>query len=99
LGEDRHLLGFQETEQMPIFSKITKYQVNVNNPKRMAELTGRAFDRAILEMGPAQINIPRDFFYGPGEFEIPQPIRVERGAGGEQALNDAAELLASAKFP
>ena len=91
--------GFQETDQMPIFSKITKYQVNVNNSKRIAELTGRAFDRAILEMGPAQVNIPRDFFYGPAEFEIPQPIRIERGAGGEQSLAEAADLLASAKFP
>ena len=24
--------GFQETEQLPIFSKITKYQVHVNQP-------------------------------------------------------------------
>ena len=31
--------GFQETEQMPIFSKITKWQVHVNSPLRMAELT------------------------------------------------------------
>ena len=91
--------GFQETDQMPIFSKITKYQVNVNNSKRIAELTGRAFDRAMLEMGPAQVNIPRDFFYGPAEFEIPKPIRIERGAGGEHSLAEAAELLASAKFP
>ena len=25
--------GFQETEQLPIFSKITKYQAHVNNPR------------------------------------------------------------------
>src|SRR5664279_136887 len=48
--------GFQETDQLPIFSKITKFQAHVNNPARMAELTGRAFDRAILEMGPVQLN-------------------------------------------
>jgi sulfoacetaldehyde acetyltransferase len=30
--------GFQETEQLPIFSKITKYQAHVMNPRRMAEL-------------------------------------------------------------
>ena len=33
--------GFQETEQLPIFSKITKYQGHVNNPKRMAEIAAR----------------------------------------------------------
>src|SRR6478672_5100499 len=31
--------GFQETEQLPIFSKITKFQAHVNNRARMAELT------------------------------------------------------------
>jgi sulfoacetaldehyde acetyltransferase len=91
--------GFQETEQLPIFSKITKYQAHVNNKARMAELTGRAFDRAMLELGPTQLNIPRDYFYGDIEAEIPQPIRIERGAGGEAALAQAADLLAQAKFP
>jgi sulfoacetaldehyde acetyltransferase len=91
--------GFQETEQLPIFSKITKFQAHVNNPRRMAELTGRAFDRALLEMGPTQLNIPRDFFYGEYDFEIPAPIRIERGPGGERSLAEAAELLAAAQFP
>jgi sulfoacetaldehyde acetyltransferase len=91
--------GFQETEQLPIFSKITKYQGHLNNPKRMAEITARCFDRAMLEMGPTQLNIPRDYFYGDIECEIPAPIRIGRGAGDEAALDEAAKLLASAKFP
>jgi len=91
--------GFQETEQLPIFSRITKYQGHVNNPKRMAEIAARCFDRAMLEMGPTQLNIPRDHFYGEAEFDIAQPIRIERGAGGEKSLNEAADLLAQAQFP
>jgi sulfoacetaldehyde acetyltransferase len=91
--------GFQETEQLPVFSKITKFQAHVNNRARMAELTSRAFDRALLEMGPTQLNIPRDFFYGDLDCEIPRPIAIERGAGGEQSLDEAAALLAAAKFP
>ena len=91
--------GFQETEQLPIFSKITKYQGHVNNPKRMAEITGRCFDRAMLEMGPTQLNIPRDYFYGAADYEIPQPIRIERGPGGQHSLDEAARLLAEAEFP
>src|SRR5437899_12539186 len=62
--------GFQETDQLPIFSRITKFQAHVNNPARIAELSSRAFDRAILEMGPAQINIPRDYLYGEIDCEI-----------------------------
>ncbi|MGH6627274.1 MAG: sulfoacetaldehyde acetyltransferase, partial [Burkholderiaceae bacterium] len=61
--------------------------------------TARCFDRAISEMGPTQLNIPRDYFYGEITCEIPKPMRVERGAGGEHSLNEAAELLATAKFP
>lgn len=91
--------GFQETEQLPIFSKITRFQAHVNNPARMAELTARAFDRARLEMGPTQLNIPRDFFYGDIECEVPQPLTIDRGAGGDMALADAAALLAASRFP
>jgi sulfoacetaldehyde acetyltransferase len=91
--------GFQETEQLPIFSKITKYQAHVNNKARIAELTSRAFDRAMLELGPTQVNIPRDFFYGDIECEIPRPLAIERGAGGENSLDEAAALLAAARFP
>ena len=91
--------GFQEAQQLPMFQEFTKYQGHVNNPKRMAEYTGRCFDRAISEMGPTQLNIPRDYFYGEITCEIPTPMRVERSAGGENSLNAAAELLATAKFP
>jgi sulfoacetaldehyde acetyltransferase len=91
--------GFQETEQLPIFSKITRYQGHVNNPKRMAEIAARCFDRAMLEMGPCQLNIPRDYFYGDIQAAIPQPMRIGRGAGDPVALDEAARLLAAAKFP
>jgi sulfoacetaldehyde acetyltransferase len=91
--------GFQETEQLPIFSRITKYQGHVNNPKRMAEIAGRCFDRAMLEMGPAQLNIPRDFFYGAIETAIPEPMRISHGPGDPAALAAAAEMLAAATFP
>ena len=53
----------------------------------------------MLELGPTQLNIPRDFFYGDIECEIPRPIAIERGAGGEKSLDAAADLLASAQFP
>jgi len=91
--------GFQEANQLPMFQEFTKYQGHVTNPARMAEFTGRCFDRAMAEMGPTQLNIPRDYFYGQIKAEIPQPRRLDRGPGGEQSLNEAAELLARAKFP
>ena len=91
--------GFQEANQLPMFQEFTKYQGHVNNPKRMAEYTGRCFDRAMSEMGPTQLNIPRDYFYGEIETEIPQPTRLDRGPGGAKSLDEAAELIAQAEFP
>ena len=91
--------GFQEANQLPMFEEFTKYQGHINNENRMAEITARCFDRAILEMGPTQLNIPRDRFYGDIDVEIAEPIRIERGPGGEQSLDEAADLLAAAEFP
>ncbi|MCY3768355.1 MAG: sulfoacetaldehyde acetyltransferase [Gammaproteobacteria bacterium] len=91
--------GFQEANQLPMFQEFVKYQGHVNNPKRMAEYTARCFDRAHSELGPTQLNIPRDYFYGDVEIEIPQPMTLDRGPGGERTLNEAADMLAQAKFP
>ena len=91
--------GFQECNQLPMFQEFTKYQVHLNNPNRMAEFTGRCFDRALSEMGPTQLNIPRDLFYGDLDVEIPQPAHLDRGPGGEKTLSQAAELLSQAEFP
>lgn len=91
--------GFQETDQLPIFSKITRYQAHVNRPERIAELTHRAFQLAMLERGPTQVNIPRDYFYGEYDYTIPTPITVRRAAGSPESLDEAAALLARARFP
>jgi len=91
--------GFQEANQLPMFQEFVKYQGHVNNPARMAEYTGRCFDRAFSEIGPTQLNIPRDYFYGDIDVEIPQPMRLDRGPGGEKTLQEAANLLAKAQFP
>jgi len=91
--------GFQEANQLPMFQQFTKYQGHVNNNKRMAEYTARCFDRAHSELGPTQLNIPRDLFYGEITCEIPKPMRLDRGPGGAASLQAAAELIAKARFP
>ena len=52
----------------------------------MAEFTNRAFNYAMLERGPVQLNIPRDHFYGDVVTKIPAPANTERSAGGPAAL-------------
>ncbi|MGB1654863.1 MAG: sulfoacetaldehyde acetyltransferase [Acidimicrobiales bacterium] len=91
--------GFQEANQLPMFQEFVKYQGHIANENRMAEITARCFDRAMSEIGPTQLNIPRDRFYGDIDCEIPEPMRIDRGPGGERTIGEAAELLAAARFP
>ncbi len=91
--------GFQELDQMAMFERQTVYQVRVGRPERMAELARRAFYMAKNFNGPTQLNIPRDYFYGVCTDEIyPTPV-IGRGAGDRAALEQAAALLAEAKYP
>ena len=76
--------GFQDAKHLTMFQEFTMYHGHVTHPARMAEFTGRCFDRALAEMGPTQLNIARDYFYGQIKAEIPQPQRLDRGPGGDQ---------------
>jgi sulfoacetaldehyde acetyltransferase len=91
--------GFQELDQMDMFRQQTIYQVRVNRPDRIAELTRRAFYLAKLENGPTQLNIPRDYFYGECEEEIYASPTIQRGPGPMALRVEAAKLLAGAKYP
>jgi len=102
MSAGRGLDGFQEVDQLPIFSTITKFQLQVSRPERMAEAFRTAFRVALAERGPVQIDIPRDFFYAEGDFTILEPERYrvsDRGPGNRAAIDKAAEILAAAKSP
>jgi sulfoacetaldehyde acetyltransferase len=91
--------GFQEIDQMPIFSGITRFQTHVNREERIAELTHRAFTIALAERGPVQINIPRDYFLGEIDAAITPAQKIQRGPGEATDLDEAARVLAEAEFP
>ena len=91
--------GFQEANQLPMFQEFVKYQGHIANEHRMAEITARCFDRAMSEIGPTQLNIPRDRFYGDIDVEIAEPMCLDRGPGGAASLDEAADMLAAAEFP
>lgn len=86
--------GFQETDQTPIFSKITRYPAQPNRPDRIAEFTRRAFTIAMALRGPTQINIFRDHFFGEIDARSQPSQRIERGPGGAEDLAEAARVLA-----
>ncbi|MWD26624.1 sulfoacetaldehyde acetyltransferase [Aquicoccus sp. SCR17] len=91
--------GFQEVEQMKLFEDMVAYQEEVRDPTRIAEVLNRVILNAKRASAPAQINIPRDFWTQVVDIELPQIVKFERPAGGEEALSEAAKLLSEARFP
>ncbi len=91
--------GFQEIEQMKLFEDMVCYQEEVREPTRMAEVLNRVIEKAWRGCAPAQINVPRDFWNQVIDIELPQAVRLERQAGGSQAISEAARILSSSRFP
>ncbi|MBX3579430.1 MAG: sulfoacetaldehyde acetyltransferase [Rhizobiaceae bacterium] len=91
--------GFQEIEQMALFKDIVCYQEEVRDPSRIAEVLNRVIEKAWRGSAPAQINVPRDFWTQVIDIDLPQRIRLERPAGGGDAIARAAALLSDARFP
>jgi len=91
--------GFQEVEQMALFRDMVCYQEEVRDASRVAEVLNRVIEKAIRGSAPAQLNIPRDYWTQVIDIELPQIVRLERPAGGADAIAQAAKLLSEAKFP
>ncbi|SMX24004.1 sulfoacetaldehyde acetyltransferase [Boseongicola aestuarii] len=91
--------GFQEVEQMKLFEDMVAYQEEVRDPSRVVEVLTRVIAQAKRLSGPAQINIPRDFWTQVIDTEIADPIEFEVSSGGENSVAEAAALLSTAKNP
>ena len=91
--------GFQEVEQMKLFEDMVAYQEEVRDPSRVAEVLTRVIAKARRMSGPAQLNIPRDFWTQVIDIDIPEPIEFEQSSGGENSVTAAAALLSGAKNP
>ncbi|MGI9425790.1 MAG: sulfoacetaldehyde acetyltransferase [Hyphomicrobiaceae bacterium] len=91
--------GFQEVEQMALFRDMVCYQEEVRDPSRIAEVLNRVIEKAWRGSAPAQINVPRDYWTQVVDIELPQMVKLERPAGGPEALAKAAQILSEAKFP
>lgn len=91
--------GFQEVEQMALFRDMVCYQEEVRDPVRIAEVLNRVILKALRLSAPAQINVPRDLWTQVIDINLPAVTHIERPAGGETAIAEAAALLSGAKFP
>ena len=91
--------GFQEVEQMALFKDMVAYQEEVRDPARIAEVLNRVIDKARRASAPAQINVPRDFWTKVVDIDLPQILERGRKSPDPALVDDAAKLLANAKFP
>ena len=91
--------GFQEVEQMALFEDMVAYQEEVRDPSRVAEVLNRVILNAKRMSAPAQINMPRDYWTQVIDIDLPEIVTFELPRGGDTALQQAADLLSSAKTP
>ncbi len=91
--------GFQEIEQMKLFEDMVCYQEEVRDASRVAEVLNRVILNAKRASAPAQINMPRDFWTQVIDIELPEVVEFERPSGGDSAIQQAADLMSSAKNP
>ncbi|MEM9629277.1 MAG: sulfoacetaldehyde acetyltransferase [Pseudomonadota bacterium] len=91
--------GFQEMKQMAMFEDCVCYQEEVRDATRIAEVLNRVILKAHRGSAPAQINVPRDFWTQVIDIELPQVVNIAHPRGDADAIEDAANLLSSAKFP
>ena len=91
--------GFQEVEQMALFEDMVAYKEEVRDPSRVAEVLNRVILNAKRMSAPAQINMPRDYWTQVIDIDLPEMVTFELPRGGDTALQQAADLLSSAKTP
>jgi thiamine pyrophosphate-dependent acetolactate synthase large subunit-like protein len=96
--------AFQEVDQQALFKPVTKKTWTVTSTDRVPEMFREAFRTALTpRKGPVQINLPRDVLSNIAEFpEFQEPDHYRSQtvpAGSDAAIQQAAQLLRSAKQP
>lgn len=93
--------AFQEIDQMRLLAPLVAWQLQVNRPDRMSEAIQGAFRAATALRGPAQVDIPRDSYYGVWEETALEPSQYRTsgrlGGADEEEIQRAVEAIRSAK--
>lgn len=93
--------AFQEIDQMQMLKPVVAWQTQVNRPERMSTAIRGAFRAALALRGPAQVDIPRDSYYGVWEEDAldPEHYRTNGTLGGadDESIERACHAIQSAK--
>jgi thiamine pyrophosphate-dependent acetolactate synthase large subunit-like protein len=98
---------FMDLDTKAVFAPLVKWNATVNDPKRIPELTRRAFREALSgRPGPVHLDIPQDVLSATAEFRddefliTPERYRVIAGPRAAASLIDmAVTCLRTAKRP
>ena len=97
--------GAQAFDLVNLFKPVTKLSLEVNQAERIPEMIQYAFRHALSgKQGPVFLDIPRDLIDGQtieANIQAPESYRAVNGRveGDAQAIQQAVELLRSAKRP
>ena len=97
---DRGRGAFQEVDYPAAFGPLAKWAVELDDPNRVAEITGRAFATAMQgRRGPVVIALPEDMQLEPAAGPEPRPLPVARAALPAQTLAEIGARLEAAERP
>ncbi|WGI20388.1 thiamine pyrophosphate-dependent enzyme [Amylibacter sp. IMCC11727] len=101
IGRDmRDREAFQEVDYRAFFGKMAKWVTEIDNPDRIPEIVARAFQMATSgRPGPVVVSLPEDMLTDTTDATPCRPIKPFRPAPDPAAVQDAADLLNSAKSP
>jgi acetolactate synthase-1/2/3 large subunit len=92
--------AFQEVDFRKMYAPLAKWVTQIENPARVPELLGRAFQLAVSgRPGPVVVALPEDMLRESASVGLGDPYKVVRGAPGQAQMERLRELLARARRP
>ncbi|MDA8301430.1 MAG: thiamine pyrophosphate-binding protein [Actinomycetota bacterium] len=92
--------GFQELDVEATFGHLSKFTATVTEPERVPETVARALRSAVAGLpGPAVLALPEDVLACPAAAPTVPPAPLPRIEPSPGALEEVAELVASAERP
>lgn len=98
--DQKYREAFQEVDLVSYLSPVVKWAVEIPQTERIPELVREAFRRAVGgRPGPVVVGLPEDVLFGSGQADILPPVRQLAPGVSEDAVLQAAMLLAGAERP